>query len=285
MKLQNESLLVEVSPCGAVLSSVQKDGWEYLWQPDAVYWNRSDLVLFPYVGRLTEGKYTYAGKEYAMDIHGFCTDRDFETVSCTREQVTFRICDDEQTRKQYPFRFTFLVTYRLKGNTIEKTYTVKNQDEKTMFFGLGSHPGFRLDGDFAAWKLVFSAPCRPRRLQFHPETILLQDGTVGYPLKDDTVIPLRHDLFDEDAIVLQDVADTVTLCSDQSQRSVTVAYPGTDFISFWHMPKTDAGYVCIEPWCSLPSRHGVTEALETQPTLLSLSAGTAWEKTETITIR
>ena len=50
-------------------------------------------------------------------------------------------------------------------------------------------------------------------------------------------------------------------------------------LGFWHMPKTDAPYVCLEPWSSLPSRQDVVEDLETQPDLISLPAGEVWTTT------
>ncbi len=31
------------------------------------------------------------------------------------------------------------------------------------------------------------------------------------------------------------------------------------YIGFWHADKTDAPYVCLEPWSSLPGRDGADE--------------------------
>ena len=42
---------------------------------------------------------------------------------------------------------------------------------------------------------------------------------------------------------------------------------GLPYLGIWHMPHTDAPYVCIEPWSSLPSRKDVIEDLETQENL------------------
>ena len=47
---------------------------------------------------------------------------------------------------------------------------------------------------------------------------------------------------------------------------------GAALFGIWHMPHTDAPYVCIEPWSSLPSRKGVVEDLETQENLQALKA-------------
>ena len=43
------------------------------------------------------------------------------------------------------------------------------------------------------------------------------------------------------------------------------------YLGVWHIPCTDAPYVCIEPWCSLPSASGTVTVLEEKPDLLTLA--------------
>ncbi len=43
------------------------------------------------------------------------------------------------------------------------------------------------------------------------------------------------------------------------------------------MPKTDAPYVCIEPWSLLPSRKGIVEDIEKQSDLISLNSNCEYE--------
>ena len=52
------------------------------------------------------------------------------------------------------------------------------------------------------------------------------------------------------------IAPAVTLKSDKSERSVTMSYEGMPYLGIWHKPRTQAPYVCIEPWCGLPSFDG-----------------------------
>ena len=63
-----------------------------------------------------------------------------------------------------------------------------------------------------------------------------------------------------------------------------VDYPDFQFIGFWHMPHTDAPYICIEPWSSLPSRQDVVEEFSQQSDLISLDAGNVYETTWVIEI-
>ena len=92
-------------------------------------------------------------------------------------------------------------------------------------------------------------------------------------------LPLCHALFDQDAIVLKGTTGTVTLASERGNRGVRLIAPDFPIFGCWHMPKTDAPYVCLEPW----SRSGVIEDLKTQPDLICLPAGedyrTQWSLT------
>ena len=102
-------------------------------------------------------------------------------------------------------------------------------------------------------------------------------GTTPYALGDDGVLPLRHDLFDDDAIVLTGVPAQVCLHAKNGRKAVRVSYPQMRYLGIWHKPHSDAPYVCIEPWSSLPSRDGVVEDLAAQPGLNALGAGETYE--------
>ena len=50
-------------------------------------------------------------------------------------------------------------------------------------------------------------------------------------------------------------------------------YAGLKYLGIWHKPQTDAPYVCLEPWASLPTRLGVTDDFSTKPDFTHLAAG------------
>ena len=287
--LQNETLTVTLDACGAVLHSIVKDGVEYLWQGDAKYWARRDANLFPYVGRLTDGKYLLDGKEYPMTIHGFCIGTDFAVTAQTETTIRFTLTDSEKTYTMYPFHFAFHVDYALEGSTIVKTCLVENKDTREMYFGIGGHPGFNIplggEGDFTHWQVVFGEPCQPVRIDLDQTNYRLAGTSSPYPLVNDTTIPLHHSLFDLDAVVLGNCARTVSLVNPHSARAVTVSYPHMPFLGLWHAPKTDAPYVCIEPWVSLPSHSEYMEDLSKQEHLIHLPAGETYRNEMTITLK
>lgn len=279
--IKNEKLAVTVSDQGAELQSIKgADGTEYLWQADPQVWAGKAPNLFPYIARMTGEKYTVYGKQYHMKIHGFVMYRTLMMEKQTADSITFRLDSDEETRVQYPFEFTYRITYALEENTLVTTISVENRDSKRMFFGVGGHPGFRVpleDGlAFEDYVLEFSAESQPYRVGFC-DTCFLTGQDEYYPLKDGKQIALQHDLFDHDAIVLKHMPKTVKLYSEKGTHSVTVSYPDFAYLGFWHMPRREAPYVCIEPWSSLPSRENVIEDLEHQSDLLRLEAGKTYE--------
>lgn len=287
--INNEHLTVTLDSEGAVLHSIQKEGLEYLWQGDPKYWKRRDANLFPYVGRLTDGQYLLDGKTYPLPTHGFCIGTEFQVTEQSESSVRFTLEDSEVTLKQYPFHFTFHVDYRLEGDSIVKTCLVENRNETEMYFGIGGHPGFQVPlggvGEFTDWQLVFAEACQPVRVDLDQSNYRLAGTEQPYPLKDDTTIPLTHPLFDLDAVVLKDMARTVTICSPLSNHSVTVSYPDMPFLGLWHAPHTDAPYVCIEPWVSLPSHSAYMEDLAKQEHLIHLPAGETYRNAMTITLK
>lgn len=283
--IKNECLTVQVNTFGAQMWSVKdKENTEYLWQGDPKYWEDRSPLLFPYIARLTEGTYRLNGQEYKMDIHGFAKDSQFEIAKHTENELVLRLTDSPGTYEQYPYHFVLEVGYELSENQLKVTYHVENKDTKTMYYGVGGHPGFCVplqeDEKFEDYYLEFSGEGHARKELFSEDCFVLE-RTEDFLLKDGNKLPLTHDLFDNDAIILSSMPKCVTLKSLTGNKAVQVTYGDMDYLGLWHWPKTDAPYLCIEPWSSLPSRKGVVEDFEKQENLKQLEAGCAknhcWE--------
>lgn len=286
--IENEKLKVQISDRGAELWSIRtKDGTEYLWQGDEKYWGDRALNLFPYIARMTQGKYTVNGQTYEMTIHGFVNYSVLKAEEQEADRIVFLLTQSEETLKMYPFRFAYRVEYALEDDRLNVKFSVDNTDDKMMYFGIGGHPGFNVPLDkalsFEDYYLQFDEAENPVRVGISP-TCFVDGNDKEYPLAEGGRIPMSHSLFDDDAIVLTRMAKAVTLRSDKSERAVRVEYPQMDYVGFWHMPHTDAPYVCIEPWSALPSRQDVVEDLATQPGLIHLAAGETYENRWSIRI-
>lgn len=286
--IKNDFLTVTVAEKGAEFQSIQSaDGTEYLWQGDPKYWSDRALNLFPYVARLTEGSYYLDGVRCHMDIHGIAPYRSFALTHREETRMVLELRSDEQTRVQYPRDFAFRIIYALNRNVLEITYEVENQDGRTMYFGLGGHPGFRVPlaqgKRFEDYRLRFANPCKPKRICFNADCFVTGERS-PFELEQDRILPLRHELFDQDAIVLTDMDRQVTLEAEGDGHCVTVTFPQMGYLGLWHWPRTDAPYLCIEPWCSLPSRAGEVAVFEQQKDLIALEPGRIYRNNWTIEV-
>lgn len=143
-QLDNGCLRLLVASCGAQIQAIEKDGAQYLWDGDEEYWPERAPLLFPFVGRFTEGKYRLDGQEFEMDIHGFARKLPFQVTEQTKEKIVLELRDRQETYASYPYHFVLQVSYTLQKNKIEIKYQVRNLSDKMMYFGIGGHPGFRV---------------------------------------------------------------------------------------------------------------------------------------------
>jgi galactose mutarotase-like enzyme len=267
----------------------ERSGVEYLWQGDPAYWRDRAINIFPYIGRLTGGMYRHHGRTYEMDIHGFLKDTAMDVTSKSAGAVTFRTAYSDVTMRQYPFPFIFELSYRLDDDQLHIEFLVRNVGGEEMYFGLGGHPGFRVPisgGEtFEDYFLAFPAAESISQILMS-DACLTTGETRAFPLGGETgrELELRHGLFDHDAIVLEGTGGRVVLKSHGSGRGVEVASPDMNYLGLWHTPRTDAPFVCIEPWTSLPSRDGVIEELSEQKDLIALAADGEYRNTWSVAI-
>lgn len=286
--IKNECVHLTVDTVGAQIMSLRTaDGVQYLWQGDSAYWGDRAPLLFPFIGRLTNNSYRYKGRLYRMGIHGFAAAQEFSPVEHTADMLVLELKNTLVTLTQYPFDFVLRVIYRLWGDTVAISYQVWNGSDSVMPFGIGGHPGFNvplLEGEnFEDYVLEFGTACQPDRVGFSP-TVYMNGQDLPYPLEDNKRLRLQHNLFDEDAIILKNMAREVTLRSEKSGRGVKVTYPDMPYLGIWHWPKTDAPYVCIEPWSSLPSRQDIVEEFSCKSDMVQLPPKGEYENTWYITV-
>ena len=286
-QIRNGNIQAVISDLGAELQSIKKDGTEYLWTGDERYWSERSPILFPYVGRFTEGKYLLDGKEYEMNIHGFARKFAYHVVYQEEDMITFELRDNEETYGMYPYHFILQVSYELRDNEIAVAYRVSNCSKETMYFGIGGHPGFMVPLEeglvFSDYYLEFGGAARPERIG-HTSGCFVSGRNTEFMLEDGIRLQLSHSMFDDDAIVLRNMADEITLKSDKGTRQVKISYPDMPCLGIWHAPNTEAPYVCIEPWTSLPSRQDIVEEFKYKSDLIRLTPGEQYVNTWTISI-
>ena len=288
--IENEQLKVEISDKGAELMSIvgKKTGFEYLWQGDSTYWAGRATVLFPICGRLTDGKYTYEGKEYEMILHGFSKLSTHKVIAQTKTSITSELASDEERKKSYPFDFIFRMTYTLDGASIKHDFKVINEKEDDLPFSVGGHPGFNIPfvaGEaFEDYYLEFANAIPCQRLVMSP-TCYYTGANEDFPLKDGKVIELRHDIFANDAIFLTGTDRKVSLKSKKNDRAVVVEFSDKMVnLGIWQKPNTDAPYVCIEPWSGVPAYDQKVDDFATKNLFTHLKKGETYTNNFSVTI-
>jgi galactose mutarotase-like enzyme len=247
--IKNSILKIVVDSIGAELNSIQTvaDNFEYLWQSDPQYWRRQSPLLFPIVGRVKDDHYRVDGKEYPMENHGFVKECRFELVDTGPQLLVYQLESNKDTLQKYPYHFRLQVSYRLDGRELEVGYTVKNLDQREMFFSIGAHTGFRCP-------LTTSDTMNDYRLEFEKaeqvERYLLKDnlftGGKELFLNKEKVLPLSYELFKKGAFVMKGLkSNQIVLKSDKTSRSAKVSFKGFPYLVIWSQP---GPFVCIEPW-------------------------------------
>ena len=276
--LKNDQLTVTLRDLGAEMISVKRGDCEYVWQGDPAYWSGHAPLMFPICGRLFEQTYSYEGKTYTQGTHGFARSSIFRTTAVTDSEVVFTLASNDTTRANYPFDFELTVTYRLEGARLTTLAEIRNTGNKILPATFGGHPAFNVPldgkGEFADYRLEFGEACSPDEILMTPNCFLTGKRR-AYPLTDGKSLPLSHDLFTIDAIFLSRVADTVTLKSEKTERSVTLRYADMPYVGVWHKPCTDAPYVCIEPWCGLPAYDQEIQDIAQKPDMFRICPNTS----------
>lgn len=272
--LRNSEMEVQVSSKGGELVSLRDAAQtEYIWIGDARYWKRHAPQLFPCIGRLTNNQYRMDGALHEMGQHGFLRDYELMKVEESETFLHLQLQSDASTRQLYDRAWTVDIFYSLCGKTLSVKFQVRNCDARTMRFGYGIHPGFNVPLNpalrFEDYRLDFHEVSIPKQMEL-TERYTISGGMHDYALEEGRYLPLQHRLFDHDAIILKDMPHTVTLGSQKDEKKVTVAFPDMPYLGIWHAPETDAPFVCIEPWSSLPSTDGVIDEFETKPDFITV---------------
>ncbi len=276
--IENEFLRVSANEKGAELFSLysKQTNVEYLWQGDEAHWKDRALNLFPFIGRMFEGHFLYQGNSYPSRAHGLARYFTFTMEKKTENSLTFLLKDNEETRREYPFTFEFRVSFILDGKVLTTRYEVTNVDNKTLICAFGGHPGINLPfgkGAFEDCYLEFAAPTPVRRHLLADNAPYMADKTVEYPLVDGVKLPLDHELFVNDAIILENTCGEVALKCKGASNYVSMKFHDFKFIGFWQAYADDTPYLCLEPWSALPANNNEVTDIEKKPCVTHVPAG------------
>ena len=271
--IENDFLRVTVSDTGAELISVmdKENGTERIWVGDPAIWNRHAPILFPFVGKVMDGKYRIADQEYTMKTqHGFARDLDFTCIEQTSAFITHCLSATDWTKERYPYEFRLTVTHRLDGKQLFIKWVVENQGADQMYFSIGGHPGFLLP------KGVRKEHCR---IAFPGADILRYRNVnkAGYALPETKTVSLKEGC----APYQEDMPDT-WIFEDNQVKCVGILLPdGKPYVmlhcdqfpmlAVWANP--NGPFICLEPWFGRTDDEGFQGTIDQKKAIQSLGNG------------
>ncbi|MEN3322304.1 aldose 1-epimerase family protein [Mariniflexile soesokkakense] len=287
--LENKLLKIAVKKVGAELCQITsvKNNTEFMWDANPTVWGSFAPNLFPIIGALKNDTYIFEKQEYKLPKHGIVRNSSAVILhEQTPNSLTFKLPYSEDTLKFYPFKFEFFISYKLFNNSIEVLYTIKNVDNKTMYFSVGGHPAFKCpvfeNEQYEDYFLEFEHAENSKTHLINMENGLISSLSIPLFNKSNN-IPLTHDLFNDDALIFKDLkSKKVTLKSKLYGNILSVSYKDFPYLGIWAKPTGD--YVCIEPWLGIADNEATNQDFKTKEGILKLGAGKSFKASYTIEI-
>lgn len=274
IQLRSAARTAAINPFGAELSVLRAaDGRDLLWNGDPAWWAGRAPILFPIVGELRDGRYEWQGARYDLSRHGFARRRRFELVRSNEEQAVFRLVEDADTLKVYPFRFELEVTFRLDGTALGIEAAVRNTGSGFLPASLGFHPAFRWPlapgGARDALSIEFETeePGPIRRLDARG---LLTAQRHPTPVRG-TILMLEDALFREDVVIFDQLRSRSLTYGAPGAARLRISFPDATYLGLWSKP--GAGFICIEPWRGVADPVDASGALDAKPGMMLIGPG------------
>ena len=201
----------------------------------------------------------------------------FQPTAITDDRIVFQTESTPETMRQYPFAFRFSVEYALVDAALLILFQIGNTGDRPMPFSLGTHPGFRVplsDGKrFEDYSLRFEREEYPYQVEL--DGVYLAEKTSMFALSSNRIIPLRHRLFDQEAIILGGIQKkSVSLIDPNGTVRWSLGFADFDYLTLWQPPQTNAPFICLECWNGLPDPACAgTNALGRKPGMRTLAPG------------
>jgi len=245
-------LNIEIKNEGAELTSIKFNNKEMLHNGEK-FWDRQSPILFPTVGRLRDNQTIINDKKYEIPQHGFAKDMEFELIQETENSKTYLAKSNEETLKMYPFKFELYTKYIVNENNLTVEYKVINKDNKEMLFGIGGHPGFKLD--MPQEEYYFELGLEEDEVEFmEVEGNYISNKPAKNILKNNKIIEITKDTFINDAIMMKKLKSNTIALKQKKDNKKILEFTFEEFpiLAIWSMP--EAPFICLEPWFNYADR-------------------------------
>ncbi len=287
--IENEHLTVKIQHKGAEICSLKSKttNQEFMWDANPDVWGSYAPVLFPIIGVLKNGSYTYKGKSYQIPKHGFIRNNSkLELADKKEDSLTLILESNEDTHEMYPFKFAFYITFQLKEKSLFVKHRVEKLGDGELLFSLGGHPAFKCplneSEDLTDYYLEFETTETANTHLLSTNGLVSQETSPV--LKKSNKLPLTKQLFDNDALIFKKLkSKKVTLKSDKNPSSLSLAFHDFKYLGIWAKP--GASFVCIEPWLGIADTEVTEGKLETKEGIIKLHSHKSFEAQFEISIQ
>ncbi|MEB2784113.1 aldose 1-epimerase family protein [Algoriphagus persicinus] len=287
-RINSSELSIEINQTGMELSSIKSlnTNTEYLWQGNPTIWSGQAPVLFPIIGALKDGFMIYKNQNYSIPKHGILRNSSKPVLKeSTENSLSFSLVWDDESLKQYPFKFELEIKFTVLGSKIEIAHRIVNPGEETMWYSIGGHPAFNCSvnegQEYEDYFLEFTYP------ESDSTWSVESSGLIGKEtksiLENSSKLSLHKHLFDNDALIFKNLKSReVTLMHKDRGGILSLKFDDFDYLGIWAKP--GAPFVCIEPWLGIADSTDSNQKFEEKEGLLKLEAHQSDVKTYSITI-
>lgn len=140
--LTSGNTTIGVMPEICLVSEFQVGSWRVLYRPDETgnvkRWGLP--LMIPNFSRLKNG--VFEEKHTTLPIHGFGRTLPWTVTEESVSRLSMQLLSNDETRKDYPYDFTFTATIEAGEGTLTYKVTMENRDNENMPIAPGFHPFF-----------------------------------------------------------------------------------------------------------------------------------------------
>ncbi len=242
--LSNSKLRATINSFGAELISLKNNkNREYIWEGNPDYWGKHCPILFPIVGGLKNNSYHYNNSIFHLPRHGFAREMEFDVIEKSNEKVVFSLKETRETLEKYPFKFELQISYTLTDTILKIGFNIINNNPFPMPFSIGAHPAFAIVNNFESYELQFEKSENLVVSKLENDLI----SNINYELAlENNCLPLTYSLFENDAIIFKTIDSKSVTIAEKGIPFLKVHY--NDFPSLGIWTKSQAPFICVEPW-------------------------------------
>ncbi len=205
-------------------------------------WDRSELIMFPIVGKPRENIVHMDGRPYSMDQHGISRAIPFTIDAKVESAVMRQVHDGESVSnpKYHPGisnpemldwpAYLIEKSIKLLSDSVEIELMVQNLTKIRMGYRLGWHPAFRLQGSNDDALFTFTGCQTANAKDINLAEVIEKSKSGAYLLSD---------------------VDSVRYHDRETTRGVQLDFEGFSNAMLW-TKSSDSGMFCIEPVTHLP---------------------------------